>query len=62
MVTPVDEPTSNASVLWPFAVPAELSTVTPSTVSPVQVLIEKTWTGELRMVIPLMFEFVRPCA
>jgi len=32
IVTPVEEPTSKASVLWPSDVPAELSIESPETV------------------------------
>ena len=39
IVTPVDEPTSKASVLWPKEAPAELSKVNPETVRVVALLI-----------------------
>lgn len=46
MVTPVEDPTSKASVLWPNEAPLALSMVSPETVRVVQVLMDINWTGE----------------
>jgi hypothetical protein len=46
MVTPVEDPTSKASVLCPRESPAELSMVIPETVRVVQLLIDMSCTGE----------------
>ena len=56
IVTPVLDPISKPSVLWPRPPesPAESSIVTSEIVSPLALSIEKTWTGVLRMFRPEM--------
>lgn len=67
MITPVLDPTSKASVLWPRASPseskaspAELSIVMVSRVRSVAVLMLKTWTGLFLILMLEMVEEVMP--
>lgn len=62
IVTPVEEPTSKASVLWPSETPFLLFIVMLSTVRVVAPLMDISWTGESLNVRPEMEDFVRECA
>lgn len=59
IVTPVELPTSKASVLCPREVPAELSIVRPETVSVSASLMLINWTGEFLNVRPEIVELVK---
>ena len=59
IVTPVEDPTSKASVLWPNEAPLALFMVSPETVRVVQLLMDINWTGESLKVRPEMVDLVK---
>ena len=59
MITPVELPTSKASVLCPREAPAELSMVRSVTVKSVAELIDMSWTGEFLKLRPVMEELFK---
>lgn len=59
IVTPVELPMSNASVLWPSSTPFELSRLTSVTVRSVALLMLINWTGESLKLSPVMEELVK---
>lgn len=62
MVTPVELPTSKASVLCPREVPAELSITTLVTTKSVTVLMLMSEIGEFLKLRPEMIELFIECA
>jgi hypothetical protein len=58
-MTPVELPTSKASVLCPRDAPAELSIVRSVTVRSVAELMLMSWTGEFLKLRPVIEELVR---
>lgn len=59
MTTPVEDPTSKASVLCPKLVPAELSIVISVTAKVSASLMDINWTGELTKLRPVIEEDLR---
>ncbi len=64
MVTPVDEPISKASVLWPPSVtsPAVLSKVISVTARVSAPLMDMSWTGAFLKLRPVMLDVVKEWA